>query len=292
MNRSAFTFCSLILLTGSQHMLASIPLSEALRQKKVSVTISTYQPKDDRYHSGYFSDCMQYTVKNLTTTPLQLTETAGRFLMPTDTNLQRMMVTATTRFALNAGEEKSIPLFAMCTEAGDGSPLSASGFSYGNAATGKLSELVTFIDQKKFQNEAAQSAVWAITDNYSPYSIYDNDTSVMNTLRRYVCKLKNMPYDPAGERVKNETPLMRYITGTFTFSIYKEQKVDLVIFTGDHKLVKDVLKNQTYPAGQHTVAYEASIPVGDPSKPPTLLLMFYLDGKLIANRRHVLEVYR
>src|SRR5258706_354788 len=82
-----------------------------------------------------------------------------------------------------------------------------------------------------YQNEAAQSAVWAITNDYSPYSIYDDDTSVMNGLRRTVCKLKKIAFDPKEGRVVDNTPLIRYISGSFTFSIYKEQKVDLVIFT-------------------------------------------------------------
>jgi hypothetical protein len=291
MNRSAFAFFPFF-VAGTLSVNASIPLAEASRQNKVSLVIGTYQPADNRYHSGYFSECMKYVVKNLTPFDLDLTEAAGRFLMPGDTDLQRMVVTSALHFTLKAGEERTIPLYAMCTEASDGSPVGAAGFRYGSVATGKLSQLVAFIDQKNYQNEAAQAAVWAVTDNYSPYSIYDHDTSVMNSLRRYVCKLKNIPYDPAGERIMNETPLMRYITGTFTFSIYKEQNVDLVVFTNDHKLVKEVLKDQVYPAGQHTVTYEVSIPVGDPSGPPTLLLMFYLDGKLIANRKHVLTAFR
>lgn len=292
MKASALSILILTLLTGFSELYASIPLVEALRQKKVSVKIGTYKPADNGYHPGYFSKCMQYVLTNLTAAPLELSEAAGRFLLPDDSNLQRMMTTADVQFALKAGEVKTVHLYAMCTEANDGSPLQASNFEYGSAATGMLKKLADFIDDRKFQNEAAQSAVWAITNDYSPYSIYDSDTAIMNSLRRYVCQLKNITYDPEVARVKNETPLMRYITGTFTFSIYKQQQVDLVVFTDDNKLVKNVLKNQTYAAGTHTVTYDVSIPVGDPVQPPSLLIMFYLDGKLLAHRKHSFSAQR
>src|SRR6185436_16596957 len=107
-----------------------------------------------------------------------------------DSSTQRMMTTANITFTLSAGEKKTIPIYAMCTEATDGSPSLDDRFSYGIAATGPLKDLVTFIASKNYQNEAAQSAVWSITDDISPYSIYDNDTAIKNSLTRMVCKLK------------------------------------------------------------------------------------------------------
>ena len=283
-----------IAFTCSQNVYSiTTPLADALKQKKVHVEVTTYSRlADGNYHSSYFNQCMQFKIKNLTSAPMMLTESAGRFLMPDDSSTQRMMTTADITFTLKAGEEKAVPLFAMCTEASDGAPSTMEAFTYGNIATGELKELVSFIARKNYQKEAAQSAVWAITNDYSPYSIYDNDTSVMNSLRRTVCKLKKIPYDPNNDRVTNNTPLIRYITGTFTFSIYKEQKVDLVLFTDDNKLIKDVLQNQTYAAGTHSVSYEASIPVIDPTKTQPVTIMFYLDGKLFAHKKHVLQPWR
>ena len=173
---------------------AALPLSEAIKQKKVSVTIGTYTPKEDSlFHPVYYMECMQFEVKNLTNTPLVLMESAGRFLQPADSSTQRMIMSADVSFALKPSEKKVIPLYAMCSEAGDGAPAADEKFSYGSFATGKLKELITFVASRNYQNQAAQQAVWAITDNHSPYSIQDNDTALTNVLRRLVCRLMKFP---------------------------------------------------------------------------------------------------
>jgi len=291
--RKFFLAIFLASVSTKQVLAAAIPLSEAVKQKKVSVDPEHYTPPSDgKYHASYFNQCMQLKVKNLTSIPLALTESAGRFLVPDDTDKQRMMMTADITFNLKSGEEKSILLYAMCTQATNGAPSDADRFTYGSAATGELKELVSFIASKNYQNEAAQHAVWSITDGYSPYSIFDDDTVVMNSLRRKVCAIKKITYNPASERVTENSPLVRYITGTFTFSIYKEQKVDLVIFTDDNKLIKNVIQNETFSAGSHTVDYDASIPVLDPSKPQSVVMMFYLDGVLFAHKKHVLPPWQ
>ena len=89
--------------------------------------------------------------------------------------------------------------------------------------------------------------------------------------------------------VYESIPLMREVHGMFRFTLQLKHQVDLKIFTGDEKLIKTLVDDQMKMPGTYEFSYDTSSPVNDPQNPPTIIIRFYLDGKLFAERKHVLS---
>src|SRR5690349_7489344 len=135
-------FLTIIFILTVQHAFA-ISIREAVRQKLISVVIHGYDgSKDSVFHPSYYGACIVFDIRNLKSTSIQLTEQTGRFLLPDDTDEQRMIITLPVTIALLAHQQKSIPVYAMCTEANDAAPSTQTKFSYGKIAQGNLLTLV------------------------------------------------------------------------------------------------------------------------------------------------------
>lgn len=151
------------------------------------------------------------------------------FFLPDDTTIQRMVLTEAVTFTLASQQERSMPMYAMCTEANDGAPGFDSKFKAGKMASPELLPLINFIAAHHFQNEAAQQAIWCITDKYSPYSISSEDSLISNQFRKYVCELTNVKFEK-DRGAEKAAPMFRMVDGTFTYVIQKSKKVDLIIY--------------------------------------------------------------
>src|SRR4051794_12461219 len=79
---------------------SSWTISEAFRQKLISITVRGYDDsKDSVFHPSYFGSCVVLDIMNLKATTIELTEDAGRFLMPDDSDEQRMIITSPVTLA-------------------------------------------------------------------------------------------------------------------------------------------------------------------------------------------------
>ena len=113
------------------HSSLAISIEDAIKQKLISITVHSYDgSKDSVFHPSYYGSCVVFDIRNLKSTAIQLTQDAGRFLMPADSDEQRMIITSPVTLALLAHQEKSVPVFAMCTEAHDAGPSGQTKFSY------------------------------------------------------------------------------------------------------------------------------------------------------------------
>ncbi|MEP7129260.1 MAG: hypothetical protein ABI729_10345 [Chitinophagales bacterium] len=269
---------------------AGISLEEALKNKWVTATIRGFDyRKDSVYRSSFYGSCLVLTCKNLRTTPIEITEAAGRFFLPDDTTIQRMVLTDAVTFTLAAQQERSMPMYAMCTEAHDGAPGFDSKFKAGKMACPELLPLINFIAAHHYQNEAAQQAIWCITDKYSPYSISSEDTLISNQFRKYVCGLTNVKFEK--DRVEEKAaPMFRMVDGTFTYIIQKSKKVDLIIYNEAGQEIKKLVSDETQPAGTYNYNYHFNLPINENALlRQALIIKFYLNGEMIAEKKHVLE---
>lgn len=280
-----------LLLSSTALNTFSISIEEAIQQKLISVTVRTYdRSKDSVFHPSYYGSCLMFDIKNLKAVPINLTEDVGRFLMPNDTAEQRMIITSPVTLALLAQQKKSVPVFAMCTEAHDAGPALDSRFSYGKYADGNLLTLVKLIAKNRFQDEGAQSAVWCITDNYSPYDIYSSDTSEGHLLTKLMCEMKHIPYEPGKKRDADiQLPHSTHINGYFTYTIARTHTIDLRIYNQEGQLLKDIVQGEKQTAGTYTYNYETDIPVNDDRHPPVMIVRFYFDGQLFAEKKHTVR---
>ena len=270
----------------------AISISEALRQKLITIRIlSLDRSHDSIFYPAFYNQCLVFEIKNLKSTSLELREDEGRFLMPDDSTLQRMVITSAITLALSSYQKKSVPVFAMCSEAHDGAPGISTVFSYGKIAEGNLLALVKMLAKKNYQNDAAQDAVWCITDNYSPYTISSKDTALRNELCKFVCELKNIPYEPGKEEVIIQRPHSAHVAGDFHYTIASTHTIDLRIYNQEGQLVKDLVHCEKQHEGTYTYRYEADIPVNDDRHPPAIIVRFYFDGKLVSEKTHLLRNY-
>ncbi|MBX7109921.1 MAG: hypothetical protein K1X61_14830 [Chitinophagales bacterium] len=269
---------------------AGVTINEALNNKWIKVTIRGYDYRTDSvYRSSFYGNCLIMTCKNLRTVPVEITESPGRFLQPDDTTLQRMVLTKALALHLGAQQEITTPLYAMCTEAHDGAPGYATQFRAGKMASAELIPLINFIASNHYQNDAAQQAVWCMTDQYSPYTITSDDTVISNRLRKFVCGLKHVKYEKDSGEQKG-APLFRMVDGTFTYTIQKPKTVDLIIYNEAGQEIKKLVTHASQAAGTYDYNYHFNLPINDNALlQQALIIKFFLNGTLIAEKKHVLR---
>ncbi len=177
---------------------AEISLTYAISKGYVKASITGRTDDTARgYLGSYYGPCMRLDLQNIAKTPLTLRIESGRFLETADTGEQRMMITQEELITLLPGKKKSMNLYAMCTEMHDASPGRESLLALGKMADGNLLALAQFIGQNHFQSQAAQQAVWAITDDNDLGSIFSDNADEMNKLQLFVSKLTGKLPPPA-----------------------------------------------------------------------------------------------
>lgn len=286
----SYSLLLLLILISIRASYSSVNLQEAIKNKWISAVITGIDySTDSHYRSSYYGPCLQLKCKNLRSVPIGIAEIPGRFFMPTDTSIQRMVLTAGLDLNIPAGKEMTVPLYAMCTEANDHAPNQNQRFALGVMATSQLLSVVNFIADHNYQEETAQQAVWCITDNWSPYSIISSDTLISRQLLKLICDLKGLPY--ISDYIKSKTsPLLREVKGKFEYTISRSATVDLVIYNEAGQVVKDLIANESQSSGSYSYNYQLLLPINENKLlQQSLIIKFYLDGKLIAERKHVLN---
>lgn len=84
-------------------------------------------------------------------------------------------------------------------------------------------------------------------------------------------------------------PHFRHVNGYFTYTIPSPGTVDLKVYTEQEQLITTLVNHEQQSSGTHTYNYSADIPINDESHPPTVIVRFYLNGELLAERKHQLS---
>ncbi len=274
--------CLLLLATGRAEV--SYKLADAIQKKLVNVQFSG--AKDDTAHmmaSSHYGPCMSMEIVNASADDMTLNLDYGYMLMPDDTGIQAMMVTQTLIVKLQPKAKKNYRLYAMCTEATDGSPSSAESFRMGKRTTGNLLGLAELLNRKKYQSDAAQDAVWCLTNNHDLSSISSSDTTMMYELRRFVAKAKNIPlskiYDAAPDySAPVQTRVITYTySGSLSYSLINTSKIMIALFDEDNHMKRVYVNNETQREGEYTYSYQIGSAEMDNKKH---YLRMFRDGKM------------
>ncbi len=257
----------------------SYKLSEAIQKKLVSVKFTG--AKDDTAHmmqSSHYGPCISMEIASASADNLQINLEYGFILMPEDSSTQAMMVTQSLVASLNPKQKKNYRLYAMCTEASDGSPGSDDNFKIGKRSTGNLLGLAELLNRKKYQNDAGQDAVWCLTDNHDVHSIYSTDTTMMYDLRRFIAKAKNLPLASIYEKEPQAAAPVTYTThyvysGSLSYSLAGNHKVLIALFDEDNHMKKVYVNNENQRDGVYTYNYE-------------------LSSEEMSNKKHYLRMFR
>ncbi len=264
MERNVFLLLLLIAVYVSKAE-TSYKLSEAIQKKLVTVNF-TGSKKDTSFqgeYSSHYGPCMAMEIASATAEPMNLNLEYGYKLEPLDSTLQTMMVTQTLMVRIQPKQKRNYKVYAMCTEATDGSPSPTKKFNLRNRASGNLLQLAELLYRKKYQGNAAQDAVWCLTDNHDLHSIFSEDTVMMYELRRFVAKAKGIPlekiYTAAGS--EPSTPIRTFTTrtvysGSLSYSVSRPVKVMIALFDEANRMKRVYVNNETQREGQYTYRYE------------------------------------
>lgn len=267
----------------------TLTLHEALMNKLVNVQFNGAKP-DTTFkgeYSSHYGPCMSMKIANTSNQNVNLSVDYGYRLVPQDSSYQTMLVTQTLWVRLAAGQKKTYRLYAMCSEAHDAGPNPDQQYTLGKRATGSLLSLAELLNRKKYQGDAAQNAVWCLTNDYDVKSIFSTDTVMMYTLRRFVVQAKKLPlssvYDDYGKTQPflpstSLQPSIHYTyNGSLSYNISRTAKVLIALFDESNHMKKVYVNNETQREGTYTYNYSLS---SDEMENKKHYLRMFRDGKL------------
>lgn len=246
--RLLLAFSTLLLFTLP---LTAIDLNEAITKGWVEAELI-----DNPGESSHFGQSIQVQVKNLSGKDLKLELKPGQFLMPADTNTQRMMVTATFVVSVEKDETDTAPLYAMCSEKYNSGPGSDDMFTLGGMAKDKLLKLANYLDTEQIQDESGQNAVWIITDGIGPNMMCG--TASGEKLMQFFKNELNIPLNC--DYVPSAEPAMFTTRGNFTLSYPTRAPVTLKLYDKEGELLETVISEMLPPNKETTYNYELNLP--------------------------------
>lgn len=262
MPKLAITISLMMLLTGG--FSKNILLSEAIKKNMVKATFKSANKTTDKNSSTYWGACVKISLQNLTTTPITIQLEPGQFLTSEDTTTQRMMIVDNQQLALSPKGSKSATVNAFCSQMHKGAPSQDIAFNTTGNASGNLLTLANYIVQKKFKSFAVQNAIWAITDNNDLNSIYDDNSSESDSLRKFVANLKGIPFQPTVKAMRVD---QKITNGKFKFDFNNKQGglYSIYLYNSNGDMIQEFNKDYDYPHyDKITVSYkfQTVIPAG------------------------------
>ncbi len=262
MPKLAITLSLLTILTSG--FSKTILLSEAIKKNMVKATFKSANKELDKNSSTYWGACVKVTLQNLTATPITIQLEPGQFLTSEDTTTQRMMMVDDQQMTLSPKGSKSATVNAFCSQMHKGAPSQDIAFNTTGNASGNLLSLAKYIVQKKFKSFAVQNAIWAITDNNDLNSIYDDNASESDSLRKFVANLKGIPYQPTVKAMRVD---QKITNGKFKFDFNNKQGglYSIYLYNSNGDMIQEFNKDYDYPHyDKITVSYkfQTVIPAG------------------------------
>jgi hypothetical protein len=157
-----------------------IPIDQLVKQQQLTVDLIGL--------GGYQEECVELTVKNLSTIDQYVLLEAGRRLDNTDPKQQDILVVREKQFIVKGGQTISFNAFGFCCQASNGSPRTNVKFGLGTMATGNLLWIAQYLNKYPYNYNPGlmQTAVWIFSDSRNPASINCLNDTVAARLRRDV----------------------------------------------------------------------------------------------------------
>jgi len=159
-----------------------LDLQRALDQKLVKAIVKSLGG-----HQGF---CIQMSLTNLGKDSLVIEVEAGRRLNSVDDGEQDILVTRESFIALKGHENKSFKVNGYCCQASKRSPAKGSKYAVYAMADEKLVKLAKLLNRTNPDPGEAQTAIWAISDNWHASMIVSQRDTSSLVLRKFVCETK------------------------------------------------------------------------------------------------------
>jgi hypothetical protein len=190
---------------------------------------------------------------------------AGEQFASEDPGEQDLIVIRRQSLAMKEKGAKEVLLQARCTQAGNRSPSSGSGFRYAGPAEGKLAKLVNFIDQAKIVDHPAQEAIWTVTNGHSLAYIDHEELQKLSAALLGVEKptyaVESRPVPPSEEagRTAFEAREPALLKGAFACQLEKDIQASFGLYNEEGEELLQLFANRTLRKGTNRMRFSFEI---------------------------------
>jgi len=205
--------------------------------------------------NGHTVICIEMEIKSLHKKGLKLTIESGLQLHSIDSTIQDMIITKGIEVNLESKQAKRVKVFANCIQRSNNSPGKDELFSLGFLADSNLLKLVKFIEKKRYyKDDAAQHAIWVLTDAGNIANIYSENEVVGKNLRLFMQQLTGriapwyqIEYKKEEGIVFTNEPAI--IHATFKYTLEQDGVVTFAIYNEKGEVVQSILDQQSQKRG-------------------------------------------
>ncbi len=257
-----------LILVSIQIKAQILDIEEAIKQKLITVEARVNDSPINGYAQSSFSgDCIDLTVKNNSSVYREVIIKPGQFLLPADTNKQRMMSTIPFVYKLNPGQSITQRITAFCSQARKSGPTEETVFRIKNKASGNLLMLANYLAEKKYKSAQAQQAVWIVSDHEPVNYLATSESEAKDLFSFLTVKLGIKPVEQPKLQPTAMPDWIRTVHIDMEYEIERTYTMRLVIVNEKNEILKVLVDNEKQNAGVYkyntdivlTVPYQDTI---------------------------------
>lgn len=201
-------------------------LTDAVKQKKVSLTATAT--------GGNSEECIDLKLKNISGKPLRISIAPGTLFDSSVNSEQDILVTRESEAILAANQTSTAKAYGFCCQLHNALPNKGNTYSAVACTNPRLKDMAEFLGKNKYDVQAQQSAVWAVSDNLSAGGIY-GDGKELDSLRNYAALLavQDKPFYQVDYGYSPNTQFVyapKTLEGNMDFFLEKNGKATLVVY--------------------------------------------------------------
>lgn len=233
----------------------AILLNDAVKQNLISIEVEG--------EGGYSEKSLKIRFLNLTKKNLEIKIPAGQIFHSQDSSLQDLIIVKGKVLALEKQQKRLSKFHGLCIQASNGSPRMGSIFNLGSLATGSLLKVAEFIFHNGlFEDDSAQSAIWAVTDGHRLEYINHPKLAefTANLLGKELPKYTIIQHNQA---VAPGQPAFQYapakIEGVFEYYLGRDERVNFGLYNSEGTLIRSFFEDKAQLKGYWKFTFDCEI---------------------------------
>jgi hypothetical protein len=238
----AFFICYAFVVPPPEAKHTFFSIEKLLKEDKLKVSIKGL--------GGHQQECVEFDLKNLSGDTLFLQIEPGRRLHSEDTTAQDILIVKTKQVILPPHAATTVNGFGFCCKSHHHSPAAKSVFKIGTMAPESWQKVARAIDQKSFDTESIQAAVWSMSNDHPLSAIPNHD------LRKIVADIKGIeaPWYTVGFAESADQLFSgkhQLFTGDLKYSVSSNTMISMLVKNETGQTVKTLLKAEAKGAGEY-----------------------------------------
>jgi hypothetical protein len=249
-------------------LLCLVPLSVMAKNRKVSLSDAVKEAdialKATNTNGHYKGKTTRLALTNNTKDVLTITVNPGVILRPEDTTNQPMVLAGGETMVMLPHTERMIEVGTFCGNAPKSCPSENDKYVFSHLGSDTLVQLLEFLHTNRVELEAAQSAVWVITNKHKLSNVYADNPVVQKKLMEFLSKITGQPLpeyytltaqrEQAGEAAHEPKALK--ILAEFTVLLDAPKVLTLGVYNDKGEMIQKVFENKEFPRMGHKFGVE------------------------------------